>query len=174
MVIGYCKCTTFTTTFVCFTPPPFSPPYPQHCYLDHTQAPRTADVTGTRAEVWRARHRVAMPSCAGIFAFAITTSARPMTTMPHEVPLPWGPPPPNSTELIPYLRNTSRPKLAFSTYIGWYEDGGLNETSLDDQVDAMATRLRSSISACSILMRSGRIPARCRYRPNDEGGKQCV
>ena len=114
---------------------------------------------------------VAMPSCAGIFVFAMTTAARPMTTMPHEVPLPWGPPPPNSAELIPYLRNTSRPKLAYSTYIGWYEDGGLNETSLDDQVDAMATRLRSLIYR---VMRSGRIPARCRYRPNDEGGKQCV
>ena len=55
---------------------------------------------------------------------------------------PWTPPDPASPELIPYLRNTSRPKLAYSTWVGWYTDGGLNETTLLAQVDAMATRLR--------------------------------
>ena len=57
--------------------------------------------------------------------------------------LPWAPPPPDSPQLLAHLRNTSRPKLAYSTYIGWYEDGGLNETALFAQVEAMATRLRS-------------------------------
>ena len=56
--------------------------------------------------------------------------------------MPWTPPLPNSADLLPFLRNTSAPKLAYSTYIGWYEDGGLNETSLYAQVDAMATKLR--------------------------------
>jgi len=56
--------------------------------------------------------------------------------------MPWVPPPATSPELIPFLRDTSRPKLAFSSYIGWYEDGGLNETSLFEQVEAMATRMR--------------------------------
>ena len=56
--------------------------------------------------------------------------------------LPWGPPAADSPDLLAYLRNTSRPKLAYSTYIGWYEDGGLNETSLMAQVGAMATHLR--------------------------------
>ena len=56
--------------------------------------------------------------------------------------LPWAPPPVDSPGLIAWLRNTSRPKLAYSTYIGWYEDGGLNESALDLQVEVMATRLR--------------------------------
>jgi hypothetical protein len=56
--------------------------------------------------------------------------------------LPWAPPPLGSAGVVPSLRNTSRPKLAYSTYIGWYEDGGLNESTLDLQVQAMATRLR--------------------------------
>ena len=38
--------------------------------------------------------------------------------------------------VIAHLRNTSRPKLAYSTYIGWYEDGGLNESMLELQVTA--------------------------------------
>lgn len=57
-------------------------------------------------------------------------------------PLPWVPPPVDSPELLPFLRNTSRPKLAYSTWVGWYMDGGLNETSLNAQVDAMAEKLR--------------------------------
>ena len=36
-------------------------------------------------------------------------------------PLPWAPPPADSPELLAFLRNTSRPKLAYSTYIGWCE-----------------------------------------------------
>ena len=35
-------------------------------------------------------------------------------------PLPWAPPPASSPDLIPFLRNTSRPRLAYSTYIGWF------------------------------------------------------
>ena len=34
------------------------------------------------------------------------------------------------------------PKLAYSTWVGWYMDGGLNETSLFAQVEAMADTLR--------------------------------
>ena len=45
-------------------------------------------------------------------------------------------------DLLPFLRNTRRPKLAYSTWVGWYEDGGLNETSLFAQVEAMAETLR--------------------------------
>ena len=48
--------------------------------------------------------------------------------------LPWAPPAPDSPDLIAYLRNTSLPKLAYSTYVGWYEDGGMNETTLMQQV----------------------------------------
>ena len=100
-----------------------------------------------------------------------------------DLPLPWAPPPADSSELLAFLRNTSRPKLAYSTYIGWCkwpnnphhnsisiitstcsipsppprfsemslterllviadEDGGLNESSLFAQVEAMATQLR--------------------------------
>ena len=60
----------------------------------------------------------------------------------QDVVFPWTPPPADSPGLLAYLRNTSRPKLAYSTYIGWYEDGGLNESTLLQQVDVMATRLR--------------------------------
>lgn len=55
---------------------------------------------------------------------------------------PWIPPAANSPDLLPFLRNTSLPKLAYSTWVGWYMDGGLNETSLFAQVEAMATTLR--------------------------------
>jgi alpha-galactosidase len=54
----------------------------------------------------------------------------------------WIPPAPDSPDLLPFLRNTSMPKLAYSTWVGWYMDGGLNETSLFAQVEAMATTLR--------------------------------
>ena len=57
--------------------------------------------------------------------------------------LPWAPPPLDSPALLASLRNTSRPKLAYSTYIGWYEDGGLNESTLFAQVEVMSTQLRS-------------------------------
>ena len=55
---------------------------------------------------------------------------------------PWTPPPASSPDLLPFLRDTSRPKLAYSTWVGWYMDGGLNETSLFAQAEAMATTLR--------------------------------
>jgi hypothetical protein len=55
---------------------------------------------------------------------------------------PWVPPPADSPQLLPFLRDTSRPKLAYSTWVGWYTDGGLNETSLFAQVEAMADKLR--------------------------------
>ena len=61
---------------------------------------------------------------------------------PLPSPVPWAPPPPDSPDLLASLRNTSRPRLAYSTYIGWYEDGGLNESALELQVEVMATRLR--------------------------------
>ena len=56
---------------------------------------------------------------------------------------PWIPPPPGDPGLLPFLHDTSRPKLAYSTWVGWYMDGGLNETSLFDQVEAMAMHLRA-------------------------------
>lgn len=56
--------------------------------------------------------------------------------------MPWIPPPADSPELLSFLRNTSRPKLAYSTWVGWYMDGGLNETTLFAQAEAMATKLR--------------------------------
>ena len=43
---------------------------------------------------------------------------------------------------MPFLHDTSRPKLAFSTWVGWYMGGGLNETSVFAQVEAMADKLR--------------------------------
>eukprot|EP01052_Picozoa_sp_SAG31_P035927 SAG31_NODE_4404_length_3264_cov_2.812322_3_plen_343_part_00 len=55
---------------------------------------------------------------------------------------PWVPPAADSPQLLPFLRDTSRPKLAYSTWVGWYCDGGLNETSLFAQVEAMADKLR--------------------------------
>jgi alpha-galactosidase len=55
---------------------------------------------------------------------------------------PWVPPPADSPQLLPFLRDTTRPKLAYSTWVGWYMDGGLNETSLFAQVEAMADKLR--------------------------------
>ena len=54
-------------------------------------------------------------------------------------------------ELLPFLRNTRRPKLAYSTWVGWYEDGGLNETSLFEQVGAMAETLRCAKHAARWL-----------------------
>ena len=57
-------------------------------------------------------------------------------------PPPWVPPAPGSPQLLPFLRNTSRPKLAYSTWVGWYMGGGLNESSLYAQVEAMADQLR--------------------------------
>jgi len=59
-----------------------------------------------------------------------------------EPALPYLPPPPDSPKLISFLRDTSMPKLAYTTYIGWYEDGGLNESVLMAQARAMATKLR--------------------------------
>lgn len=58
---------------------------------------------------------------------------------PTPPPLPWAPPPLDSPDLLASLRNTSRPRLAYSTYIGWYEDGGLNESTLELQVRANAS-----------------------------------
>ena len=55
---------------------------------------------------------------------------------------PWVPPAPGSPQLLPFLRNTSLPKLAYSTWVGWYMGGGLNESSLYAQVEAMADQLR--------------------------------
>ena len=55
---------------------------------------------------------------------------------------PWIPPPVGSPSLPGWLHDTSRPKLAYSTWVGWYMDGGLNETSLFAQVEAMADQLR--------------------------------
>ena len=78
----------------------------------------------------------------------------------------WIPPPADSPFLLEWLRDTSRPKLAYSTWVGWceisisfylyiiefivslnciesepetpkyhrYEDGGLNESALLNQV----------------------------------------
>jgi alpha-galactosidase len=43
--------------------------------------------------------------------------------------------------LLRSLRNTSVPRLAYSTWVGWYLDGGLNESVLFDQAQAMATHL---------------------------------
>ena len=57
-------------------------------------------------------------------------------------PWPWTPPVADSPDLLAFLRNTSRPKLAYSTWVGWYEAGGLNETSLFAQVNAMSTTMR--------------------------------
>mmetsp|Transcript_128507 Transcript_128507/g.240440 ORF Transcript_128507/g.240440 Transcript_128507/m.240440 type:complete len:527 (+) Transcript_128507:100-1680(+) len=56
--------------------------------------------------------------------------------------LPWAPPPADSPDLIAHLRDTSRPKLAYSTYIAWYEDGGMNESALLHEAEFMANRLR--------------------------------
>jgi hypothetical protein len=55
---------------------------------------------------------------------------------------PWIPPPVGSSDLLPFLRDTSRPKLAYSTWVGWYTSGGLNETVLLAQAEAMASKLR--------------------------------
>eukprot|EP00039_Didymoeca_costata_P005966 m.86243 g.86243 ORF g.86243 m.86243 type:complete len:494 (-) comp13049_c0_seq1:13-1494(-) len=55
---------------------------------------------------------------------------------------PWTPPPADGPNLLSFLRNTSRPKLAYSTWVGWYLDGGLNESVLWNQVNTMATVLR--------------------------------
>ena len=55
---------------------------------------------------------------------------------------PWLPPAADSPALLPFLRDTSRPKLAYSTWVGWYQDGGLNESVLEAQVDTMSTKLR--------------------------------
>lgn len=56
--------------------------------------------------------------------------------------LPWAPPPADSPELLSHLRDTSRPKLAYSTYIAWYEDGGMNESALLRETEFMSKRLR--------------------------------
>jgi alpha-galactosidase len=40
------------------------------------------------------------------------------------------------------LRNTSTPRLAYSTWVGWYLDGGLNETVLYSQALAMSSQLK--------------------------------
>jgi hypothetical protein len=89
------------------------------------------------------------------FGWVHTLAQRIATTSAGELPsstgrlkaddsvLPWAPPPPDSPALLASLRNTSRPKLAYSTYIGWYEDGGLNESTLFAQVEVMSTQLRS-------------------------------
>ena len=71
-------------------------------------------------------------AAAGTTAAIATTAAAARAPPPA---LPWAPPPADSPELLGFLRNTSRPKLAYSTYIGWYEDGGLNESSLFGQVE---------------------------------------
>ena len=54
---------------------------------------------------------------------------------------PWTPPAPDSPRLLPFLRDTSMPKLAYSTWVGWYMNGGLNETSLFDGQHAAAAWL---------------------------------
>ena len=62
---------------------------------------------------------------------------------PKEVgPWPWTPPAPENPDLLAFLRDTSRPKLAYSTWVGWYEAGGLNESSLLAQVNAMSETMR--------------------------------
>ena len=68
----------------------------------------------------------------------------PLAAPAGRVPLttPWLPPPADSPALLPFLRDTSRPKLAYSTWVGWYQDGGLNESVLEAQVEAMSTKLR--------------------------------
>jgi alpha-galactosidase len=40
------------------------------------------------------------------------------------------------------IRNTSFPRLAYSTWVGWYLQGGLNETVLYSQALAMSTQLK--------------------------------
>ena len=40
------------------------------------------------------------------------------------------------------IRNTSSPRLAYSTWCGWYMDGGLNETVLYSQALAMSSQLK--------------------------------
>eukprot|EP00040_Diaphanoeca_grandis_P011265 m.57703 g.57703 ORF g.57703 m.57703 type:complete len:517 (+) comp22424_c0_seq1:423-1973(+) len=72
----------------------------------------------------------------------LTLLVTPTLTTTLSVTPPWIPPAVNSSDLIPFLRDTSRPKLAYSTWVGWYTDGGLNETTLFAQVDVMATTLR--------------------------------
>ena len=74
----------------------------------------------------RATAAAFLAACVGAAAAAAATS------------YPWSPPPADSPGLLASLRNTSMPKLAYSTYIGWYEDGGLNETSLWQQAEAIA------------------------------------
>lgn len=62
-------------------------------------------------------------------ASAAAASSRPQAGLPSVVPqTAWTPPPADSPGLLPFLRDTSRPKLAYSTWAGWYTDGGLNET----------------------------------------------
>ncbi len=43
--------------------------------------------------------------------------------------------------LLRELRDTSLPRLAYSTWVAWYLEGGLNESVLLDQAQAMATHL---------------------------------
>lgn len=64
-------------------------------------------------------------------AAAASSSRRPQAGLPSVVGpqrTAWTPPPADSPGLLPFLRDTSRPKLAYSTWAGWYTDGGLNET----------------------------------------------
>ena len=83
-----------------------------------------------------------LPTTAAAAAAAVLLLASSGLAPPASSADPWIPPAPDSPDLLTFLRNTSRPKLAYSTWVGWYMDGGLNETSLFAQVEAMATTLR--------------------------------
>jgi alpha-galactosidase len=79
--------------------------------------------------------------CVGGGRSSLTAAAAASSSSAGTSP-PWVPPPADSPLLMPFLHDTSRPKLAFSTWVGWYMGGGLNETSLFAQVEAMADKLR--------------------------------
>lgn len=48
----------------------------------------------------------------------------------------------NASPFLLGIRNTSYPRLAYSTWVGWYLQGGLNETVLYEQALAMSTQLK--------------------------------